>query len=64
MLKLPEGIWRFPKMANNAESQVNIMVYPIGCFQLVMWLPPDRWLLYFMENPHLKWIMTGGIAIY
>ena len=26
----------------------------------VMGVPPARWMVYFMENPDLNWMMTGG----
>ena len=25
---------------------------------------PNSWLVYFMENPNLKWMMTGGSLTY
>ena len=35
---------------------------PGGC-QLVVVLPLDRWMVYFMEYTILKWMMVGGIPI-
>ena len=32
----------------------------MGGFQLVMGDPQARWMVHFMENPDLKWMMTGG----
>ena len=26
-------------------------------------VPLDRWLVYFMENRNLKWMMTGGTSM-
>ena len=30
---------------------------------IVMGVPQARWLVYFVENPNLKWMMTGGTPI-
>ena len=30
---------------------------------IVMEVPQARWLVYFMENPNRKWMMTGGTSI-
>ena len=27
------------------------------------WGYPQFWMVYFMENPNLKWMMTGGTPI-
>ena len=26
-------------------------------------VPPARWMVYFMENPIYKWMMTKGVSI-
>ena len=28
-----------------------------------MGVPPARWMVYFVENPNLNWMMTGGTPI-
>ena len=27
------------------------------------WGIPNSWLVYFMEHPNLKWMMTGGTGV-
>ena len=27
------------------------------------WLPLDRWMVYYRENPSYQWMMTGGTPI-
>ena len=29
-----------------------------------MRVPQGRWMVYFRENPKLKWMMTGGTPIF
>ena len=29
-----------------------------------MGVPQARWLVYFMEDPNLEWMMTGGTPIF
>ena len=35
---------------------------PVGGFH--RWGTPNSWMVDFMENPNLKWMRTGGIALH
>ena len=35
----------------------------VGGFRLVMGVP-NSWMVYFMENPNLKWMRTFGVPPY
>ena len=37
------------------------LLYEHGGFH--KWRYPNSWLIYFMENPNLQWMMTGGTTI-
>ena len=53
----PSLPWDSQKLA---ESH-GILPEAKGCF--LKWCYPNSWMVYFMENPIYKWMMTGGTPI-
>ena len=59
----------FTNLAILGASHCKSCWYPAGWFRLVyivmevsivIWIPLYRWMVYFMDNPNLKWMMAGG----
>ena len=51
----------FPSVSCLEAMHQHQSVYSIWGFHKYRY--PNSWMVYFMENPNLKWMMTGGTPI-